>query len=458
MKILKNAALLALALLFLAGTVFFCLKISTAAVPGPSSSLPEETAALTLSGLVAEGSAMHTLVVKAENGSLYGFSTEGVSLTTGSEGVLIGCPVTVSYRGSLDAGRLMQEVSVLAIQVKNRPAEPASKAQALLSTLSVEEKVGQLFLIRCPKKNAAAALAAYRPAGVLLFSENTANKSASALKAELEGLQQASSVPLLIGVDEEGGTVNRLSRYKAYRAAPFLSPQQLYAAGGLSAVSADTQEKCAFLKALGVNMNMAPVCDVSVDPANFIYQRSFGQGAAATGQYVKCVVQAMKKSGVCCVLKHFPGYGPNGDTHTGAVRDTRPYSAFLQSDFIPFEEGIAAGADCVLVSHNTAVCMDSENPASLSPEVHRILREELGFQGVILTDDLYMDAIRDTRSPEDAAVEAVLAGNDLLCSTEYESQMAAVLKAVQSGVIPESRLDDAVLRVLNLKNALGLLP
>ena len=158
-----------------------------------------------------------------------------------------------------------------------------------------------------------------------------------------------------------------------------------------------------------------------------------------------------------CVLKHFPGYGENGDTHTGSVLDQRPYESFQQRDFLPFEAGIQAGADCVLVSHNVVSCKDSAYPASLSPEWHRVLREELGFEGCIITDDLIMDAIQEYCDSSSAAVQAVLAGNDLLCCSDYETQYPAVLAAVENGQISQERIEESVLRILRWKQELGLL-
>lgn len=160
-------------------------------------------------------------------------------------------------------------------------------------------------------------------------------------------------------------------------------------------------------------MNFAPVCDVSTNEKDFIYPRAFGQGAQQTAEYVREVVQAMDGQGVASVLKHFPGYGGNADTHTGIARDTRSYETFEQADLVPFRAGIEAGADAVLVSHNIVECMDASLPASLSPHVHALLREEMGFDGVVVTDDLYMRGIRDFMGAEEAAVQAVKAGNDL---------------------------------------------
>ena len=123
---------------------------------------------------------------------------------------------------------------------------------------------------------------------------------------------------------------------------------------------------------------------------------------------------------------------------------------------MPFRAGIEAGADAVLVAHNIVECMDASLPASLSPHVHALLREEMGFDGVVVTDDLYMRGIRDFMGAEEAAVQAVKAGNDLLCCTEFEVQVPAVVQAVQRGEIPLEQVE-ASLRILHLKQALGLL-
>lgn len=216
------------------------------------------------------------------------------------------------------------------------------------------------------------------------------------------------------------------------------------------------EQKCLLLQSLGINLNFAPVCDVSTCADDFMYPRTFGKNAADTAQYVKNVVTAMKQCHTGSVLKHFPGYGNNTDTHTDIAYDNRSYDTLTESDFLPFQAGIDAGADIVLVSHNIVACMDSEYPASLSLQVHEILRNDLGFTGVIITDDLFMDGIRNFTNNTNAAVLAVQAGNDLLCCTDFEEQIPAVLDAVKQGTISEEQIDKSVLRILQLKISLGL--
>ena len=203
-------------------------------------------------------------------------------------------------------------------------------------------------------------------------------------------------------------------------------------------------------------MNLAPVCDVSQNPDDYIYDRTLGQDAAMTAQYVRTVVEAMKSENIVSVLKHFPGYGNNADTHTGIAYDKRDYEEFETKDFLPFQAGIDAGAECVLVSHNIIESMDSTAPASLSYAVHQILRDTLHFDGIIMTDDLAMSAIQDYTNGNAAAVLAVEAGNDIVLCTDFEEQIPAVIEAVHAKEISEDRIDTSVMRILRTKLALGM--
>ena len=334
------------------------------------------------------------------------------------------------------------------------PTEPSEAEQAearlreRIAGMSIEEKVGQMFFVRCPETGAAEDVAAYHLGGLLLFGRDYKDAdggwlSAEELTAKLESYQAAAELPLFIGSDEEGGTVTRASRDPKLFAQPLPSPQELYAARGMDGLAAETLDYNKQLLALGINVNLAPVCDVSTDAGDFIYARSFGGDAAATSEFV-----------TAAVLKHFPGYGNNADTHTGVAIDKRPYETFEQSDFLPFRAGMEAGAPFVLVSHNVVECMDAALPASLSPAVHEVLRETLGFDGIVITDDLAMDAVKQYANGK-AAVLAVLAGNDMLITSDYQNDIPAVLAAVADGRIAESDIDAHVLRILRYKQAQG---
>ena len=331
-------------------------------------------------------------------------------------------------------------------------------AEEILEGMSLEEKVSQMFLVRCPQQSALQMAAAYQFGGYILFGRDFDRKTPDEVKETIEAYQDASEIDMLIGVDEEGGTVSRISGNLQYGGAVFKSPQALYEEGGWERIALDTRLKADLLESLGINVNLAPVCDVSTDPTDYIYDRTFGKNAAMTAEYVKTVVQVMKEERIGSVLKHFPGYGNNQDTHQDLVVDTREMSAFEQNDFLPFEAGIKAGSGAVMVSHTVVTCMDPAAPASLSGQVHQILRQDLQFQGVIMTDDLSMDAITRYAQTEDAAVLAVEAGNDLICCTDFEVQIPAVYKAVTEGRISQERIDESVLRILKWKLELGVIP
>lgn len=327
----------------------------------------------------------------------------------------------------------------------------------ILASMSQEEKVGQLFLARCPADGGAELLSSYKFGGYILFAINFDGETPETVKVETDSYQSASKYPMLIAVDEEGGSVNRVSKFKAFRSYPFQSPRQLYTAGGWNTIEVDTIEKAKLLLSLGINVNLAPVCDLSDDENDFIYYRSIGDDPEFVSTYIKTVVTAMNNYSIGCSLKHFPGYGPNADAHTDLVHDSRPYETFINADFLPFKAGIDAGAGSVMVTHNIMECVDAELPSSISPKVHELLRSELGFTGVIITDDLAMDGIMKYAESGEAAVLAILAGNDMLCCSDYPSQYPAVLAAVQSGRISAERVDESVRRILQWKRDLGLL-
>lgn len=335
----------------------------------------------------------------------------------------------------------------------------AQKLDALLASMTLEEKVGQLFFVRVPAENALDDISTYHLGGYILFGRDTKDKTANELIQTIQSYQNAAELPLLIGVDEEGGTVVRVSSNAHIRSEKFASPQQLYTLGGMERILEDTREKDILLKALGFNVNLAPVADVSINPSDFINARAFGQGGQETSEYVSVVTAQMTADGMGSTLKHFPGYGSNVDTHTGIALDERSMETFESTDFLPFLAGFESGGDLtsVLVSHNIVACMDPDLPASLSPAVHDILRKELGFDGVVMTDDLAMDAVAAYSEDGAVAVMAIEAGNDLIITTDYRTQIPKVIEAVENGTLAEETIDTACCRVLQWKQALGLI-
>lgn len=330
------------------------------------------------------------------------------------------------------------------------------KLDRFISNMKLEEKVGQMFFVRCPDEDAVQQVSEYNIGGYILFGRDFDGKTKDEVINCIQSYQNEADIPLLIGVDEEGGTVVRVSSNPNLRETPFLSPKDTYADGGWDAVKQDSEEKADLLLSLGINVNLAPVCDMTSDEYGFMYDRSFSSDVDMENRFVRTVVETSKSKKLGTVLKHFPGYGNNSDTHTGITYDDRDYSEFENTDFKPFYQGIESGADCILVSHNIVNCMDSEYPASLSQKVHDILRNDFRFDGVIMTDDLIMDAITDFTGDEAAAVTAAKCGNDLLCCSSVDTQYPAVLEAVQSGKIPEAQVDASVKRILKWKQNLGI--
>ena len=334
---------------------------------------------------------------------------------------------------------------------------PPDPIRLMLNDMSLEERVGQLFLARCDDPFALQHIAEYHLGGFVLFGRDFQNQTPDSLREKLHAFQSAAKISLLLAVDEEGGTVTRISSNRAFRDTKFRSPRSLYEGGGLEAVLVCEKEKCLLLSSLGLNVNLAPVCDIATDRNAFLYDRSLGQSPEITSEFVRDTVREMNSNAIGSCLKHFPGYGNNADTHTGIAVDSRSLTELEARDLLPFAAGIAAGADAVLVSHTIVEALDPEVPASLSPAVHDYLRNAMGFQGVIVTDDLVMQAITDLYGAGEAAVLAVLAGNDLLCSTEYTVQYEAVLAAVLEGRIDIDTLNNAVRNVLEWKIDLGLI-
>ena len=453
------------------GTAGSSSSPQTSTAPSPS---PTEAPEKSIEGILTEYTGS-LLSIETEDGEEYSFAVTGLTLS-GLPNAKAGDSFTVWYQGTLDTTKKQQTVTVTRAE-KTEEAEFSensipiawkddgifsknySKAYVALQSMSLEEKVGQLLLGRVPESDAGSDVLTYHLGGYVTFGRDYENKTRWQIQNMIQGWQSAAKIPLIISVDEEGGEVVRISSNSNIRSTPFRSPQLLFAMGGMEKIKSDAEEKAKLLLDLGVNVNLAPVADVSTDKKDFIYSRSLGQGPQETAEYVATVTQTFQKEGLSAVLKHFPGYGSNSDTHAGASIDKRTLSQLESRDLVPFQEGIEAGAYAIMVSHNTVTCMDDKLPASLSPSVHNYLRDTMGFTGIIVTDDLSMEAIagQDFGLSHDAYVQAVLAGNDMLICSDYQTAYQSILKAVQDGTITEEQLNHSVFRILGWKCTLGLM-
>ncbi|MGY3766728.1 glycoside hydrolase family 3 protein [Vagococcus vulneris] len=338
-------------------------------------------------------------------------------------------------------------------------SKKATQLKDTLNKMTVDEKIGQLFLARVPEKNALVDIKTYHLGGYLLFGRDVAGETTDSLKKKIVSYQSASRIPLLIGSDEEGGTVSRLSQNSQIIQTPFKSPQDLYKSGGWEAIKQDTAVKSTIFKELGIHTGLFPVADVSTNSNSFIYDRTIGQDVVSTKKFVTVIVSELKDQQIGSTLKHFPGYGNSSDSHTAVIHDSRTLKE-LQTDALPpFQAGIDAGADSVLVAHNIFDNIDAHLPASLSKPIHQLLRDDLNFNGVIMTDDMDMAGITDFTSQSDAALKALEAGNDLILSSSYAEQIPTIKKALNSteSTLTEKQLDESVLRILAWKQSLGLI-
>lgn len=327
------------------------------------------------------------------------------------------------------------------------------EANKKMKNMSLEEKVGQLFLVRYDGNLASNWIKKYYPGGYIMFAKDFNNQTKESIKKEIDDLQSISKVPLVIAVDEEGGYVTRVSRYPSFRESKFLAPRSYYESGGEKLLEQTEKEKAKLLLSIGVNLNLAPVADVSIDSNDFINIRTFNRNAKETAVLIGKMVNYANEEGISSSLKHFPGYGNNVDTHTGIAIDERSYENFVENDYLPFEEGIKNKVPTVLVSHNIVKCMDSEYPATLSKKVISELREKLNFTGVVITDDLSMSAVNSYVENGSAAVLAVNAGEDLIITSDFVKMYNSVYEAVKNKEIDMETIDKAVRRNIAWKIA-----
>ncbi|MDX3245648.1 glycoside hydrolase family 3 protein, partial [Streptomyces sp. ME18-1-4] len=353
---------------------------------------------------------------------------------------------------------------------------------ALLAGMTLEEKVGQVFVSRvyghsatAPDRadvdanrtelgvrTAAELLARYRLGGIIYFTWAHNTRDPRQLAELSNGIQRASlgqprGLPVLISTDQEHGAVCRVGRPAT------LFPGAMAIGAGGSRADARTLGRLSGreLRAMGIRQDYSPVADVNVNPANpVIGVRSFGADPDAVAALVAAEIEGYRSAGVAATAKHFPGHGDTAvDSHTGFPVITHTRQVWQTLDAVPFRAAIAAGVDSLMTAHILVPSLDaSGDPATLSrPIVTGLLREKLGYDGVVVTDALDMAGVRTKYGDDRVPVLALKAGVDqLLNPPELDVAFNAVLKAVKDGELTEQRLDESVLRILRLKARLGL--
>lgn len=356
-----------------------------------------------------------------------------------------------------------------------------SPAEKILAKMSLSEKVGQLFLIRPDSlepsltpdqvsdpdfygmteasEGMITALAEYPAGGIVFFGKNLTDPGS--LSNYMEALSSASSVPLLYAVDEEGGVVSRIANADSFGIdnIGFMAgigstedPENAYQAGKYIG---------GYLSSFGFHLNFAPVADINTNPYNIVIgNRAFGSDPALVSSMVSSFLSGLHEEGVMGCMKHFPGHGDtSSDTHEDYVSVLKTWEELQEAELIPFIDNLEK-TDLVMIAHLTLPNITGDGlPASLSAElINDRLKNELGYRGLVTADALDMGAITKNYSSAESAVRALEAGVDiLLMPYDYREAFDGVYDAVQSGRISETRLDESVLKILELKQEYGLL-
>lgn len=349
-------------------------------------------------------------------------------------------------------------------------------AKDIVGGMTLREKIGQLFIVNLElldtskgsyyehqkfTEEMADTLNLYKPGGVIFFARNMTDREQT--KKLIADLQENTGIPLFISVDEEGGSVARIANNTNMRTTKFPT---------MDVIGEIKDEEYVYnmgvtigseIKELGFNLNFAPVADVKTNSFNTeIGNRSFGDDPKRVAALVEQVVKGMQEQNISATLKHFPGHGDaSGDSHQGPVNVENDLNRLRSVEFLPFNAGIKAGADCVMVTHlSISRVTGTVEPASMSSLIiEQILRQEMGFDGIAITDAMDMGAITEVYEPGEAAVRAIKAGMDVvLMPVDLDEAYNAVLEAVNEGKISEERINESVTRVIRAKVKRGLIP
>ena len=352
--------------------------------------------------------------------------------------------------------------------------QPPSEIGLLLDSMTLREKVGQLFIVTPDavetdsdlKKNGVKAvsdsmrkrLEKYPVGGFILFGQNI--RDPQQLLALNSALQDASSIPAFLCVDEEGGRVARLANKSIFDLKTYESAASVGASGDPSDALEMGSTIGAYLNAYGFNVDFAPVADVYTNPENTVIgNRAFSSDPIIVAEMVAAMAQGLREQGIVATFKHFPGHGDTAeDSHSGIAVNHKSMDALLSCEWLPFME--ATDRDLIMVGHIAVPEITGDlTPATLSYTlITEILKNQLGFKGLVITDSMRMGAITGTYTPGEAALLALNAGVDiLLMPASLSSAFDAIMAAVEDGTFPLEKLDSIVKRILEFKQAHGIL-
>ena len=345
----------------------------------------------------------------------------------------------------------------------------------ILKNMTLEEKVGQMFVFgldtlrtdgktgktKKVTKSIENMMEVYRPGGIILYSKNMKNQKQT--KQLISDLQANTRVPLFIGTEESGGENGRIASVSGMKVEEYSDLSTLGENGNENATYDTAAGIASYMKELGFNVNFAPSADLAEEESDTsIKENSFGTDENTVSKLVSAFVKGTQDTGISSVLSTFPGLGAaTGDTRKGAVDITKTISQLRKTEFVPFTAGIKAGVDFIMVGHSSySSITENQTPASLSKlMVTEVLRKELQYDSIIITESMNERAITDVYSVTNSVVKAVKAGADMLLYPGESGKKAyqAVLSAVKSGKITESRIEESVTRILKVKIKRGLI-
>jgi len=343
---------------------------------------------------------------------------------------------------------------------------PQQYINLIVQNMSLDQKLGQMMIVQFVgptySLDISTMISQYHVGAVLLFTANNNITDKVQLKGLIQQMQSNTAIPLIVAIDQEGGTVDRLQALDGPRS----SAADIGATNDPGKAKAAGVQDARDLASYGFNLNLAPVVDVTNVYNPQLYDRTYGNNAALVTKMAQAYLQGLQQSGkVLGTLKHFPGLGDVGvDPHSGVPNLYRSKSDLESIDWAPYRTLIQQGnVHAIMVTHEIVHAVDGSMPSSLSYKVVTgILRNELGFQGVIMTDSLTMESITAYYSEDQAAAVAVEAGSDLLMGASTPADVASMIQgikqAIDSGKISQQRIDDSVRRILMLKFQMGLLP
>lgn len=329
----------------------------------------------------------------------------------------------------------------------------------ILAGMTLEEKVGQLFFVG---KEALTEEMTWQPGGIILYSKNMKNQKQT--KKMIEEFQSNAKIPLFIGTQEAGGEDSRIASVKGMKIKPQPSSAKLAAANDTSKTEEAADTIAAYMKELGFNVNFAPSANLVEEENSTLFgENTYGSDKKLVSELTSLFIEGMQKNDVCAVLSPFPGQGATKeDTRKGPVDISRTINELRKTEFVPFSAGIKTGVDFIQVGHASySAVMENQTPASLSKlMVTEILRKELGFDSIIITDSMNEKAITDHYTTEEASVQAIKAGVDMLLypGEEVDDAYQAILEAVEEGKIEESAIEESVFQILRVKIQRGIIP